>query len=167
MVYSQKAGQACKAHKKSGPFSWLVGALSPANHKRLYQGWKQTSIYPLVIHSTSCYTTSLFLSNHNSNHIHSFGTQTQKNKNTCFWSQIIFRGHSTRERFILRSHTGTGFSHSKHRKNSEEVLEKCRWWTWRVEISKEEIPGSRRSMRGYIQTCSRLKRMNLWAKGSQ
>ena len=44
------------------PNFMLVGALSPVNHevKWLYQGWKQTSIYRLVIHSTSHYTTSLF-----------------------------------------------------------------------------------------------------------
>ena len=29
-------------------------------------------------------------------------------------------------------------------------------WTGRVEISKEEIPGSKRSMHGYKMTCSRL-----------
>ena len=29
--------------------SWLVGALSPVSHKGLYQGWKQTSVYLLVI----------------------------------------------------------------------------------------------------------------------
>ena len=29
-------------------------------------------------------------------------------------------------------------------------------WTGRVEISKEEIPGSKRSMYGYILTSSRL-----------
>ena len=44
---------------------------------------------------------------------------------------FIFRGHSTREPassrvicFILRAYTGTGVSHSQHRKNSGEVLEK-------------------------------------------
>ena len=34
-------------------------------------------------------------------------------------------------------------------------------WTGRVEISKEEIPGSKRSMYGYILTYSRLKRENV------
>ena len=29
-------------------------------------------------------------------------------------------------------------------------------WTGRVEIRKEEIPGSKRSMHGYIMTYSRL-----------
>ena len=48
--------------------SWLVScALSPVNHKGLYQGWTQTSVYPLVIHSTSHYTTSLFFPNKRSN----------------------------------------------------------------------------------------------------
>ena len=39
---------------------------------------------------------------------------------------------------------GRGFG-----KNADE-------WTGRVEISKEEIPGSKHSMYGYILTCSRL-----------
>ena len=34
-------------------------------------------------------------------------------------------------------------------------------WTGRVEISKEELPGSKRSMYGYILTYSRLERQNL------
>ena len=34
-------------------------------------------------------------------------------------------------------------------------------WTRRVEISKEEIPGSKRSIYGYILTYSRLKRENV------
>ena len=38
-----------------------------------------------------------------------------------------------------------------------EVLEKnAGKWTGRVEISKEEIPGSKHSMYGYILTYSRL-----------
>ena len=40
---------------------------------------------------------------------------------------------------------------------SERDLEKnAGEWTRRVEISKEEIPGSKRSMYGYILTYSRL-----------
>ena len=34
-------------------------------------------------------------------------------------------------------------------------------WTGRLEISKEEIPGSKRSMYGYIQTYSSLERENV------
>ena len=43
-----------------------------------------------------------------------------------------------------------------------EVLGKnaCEW-TGSVEISKEEIPGSKRSMYGYILTYSRLERENV------
>ena len=64
--------------------------------------------------------------------------------------------------FILRAYTGTGVSHSQHRKKSGEVLEKnAGEWTGRVEISKEEIPGSKRSMYGYILTYSRLYRENV------
>ena len=34
--------------------------MSPINHKGLYQGWKQTSVYLLVIQSTSDWITCLF-----------------------------------------------------------------------------------------------------------
>ena len=86
-----------------------------------------------------------------------------------FWSLFIFREYSTWEPasswvayFILRSYTGTNVSHSQHRKNSEEVLVKnAGEWTERVEISKEEIPLSKCSMHGNIQTYSSLQRENL------
>ena len=58
--------------------------------------------------------------------------------------------------FILLAHTRTGVSYSQHRKNSGAGE-----WIRRVEMSKEEIPGSRRSMHGYIWTCSKIKRENL------
>ena len=59
--------------------------------------------------------------------------------------------------FILRTYTGTGVSHSRHREKVGEVVEKnAGEWTGRVEISKEEIPDSKRSMYGYILTYSRL-----------
>ena len=42
-------------------------------------------------------------------------------------------------------------------KQSGEFFEKnAGKWTGRIEISKEEIPGSKRSMYGYILTYSRL-----------
>ena len=81
-----------------------------------------------------------------------------------FFSLFIFLGHSTREQasnrvtyFIVRAYTGTGGSHRQHKKkigrgfgiNASE-------WTGRVEISKEEIPGSKRRMYGYMLTYSRL-----------
>ena len=42
------------------------------------------------------------------------------------------------------------------KKNSEEVLGKKAGGTGRVEISKEEIPGSKRNMHGNVLTYSRL-----------
>ena len=58
-----------------------------------------------------------------------FGTQNQKNNNTCLGA-FIFCKHSTQEPassrvtyFTLRV-TGTSVSHDYHRKNSKEVLEK-------------------------------------------
>ena len=48
-------------------------------------------------------------------------------------------------------------SHSQHKKKSGDILEKnAGELTGRVEIGKKEIPGSKRSMYGYILTCSRL-----------
>ena len=41
-------------------------------------------------------------------------------------------------------------------KNRERFGKNAGEWTGRVEISEEEIPGSKRSMSGYILTCSRL-----------
>ena len=64
-------------------------------HKGLYQGWKETSIYPLVSHSMSHYFTSLFFSNRNSNYIHDFGTETQNNNNTCFGACLFLRALKT------------------------------------------------------------------------
>ena len=59
--------------------------------------------------------------------------------------------------FILRAHTGTGVSHSQHRKKiKKDFGNNAGEWTGRVEISKEEFPSSRCSMRGFILTYSRL-----------
>ena len=78
-----------------------------------------------------------------------------------FLSLFIFRGHSPREPasngvtyFILRTYTGTGVRHSQHRKKLGEVF--AGEWTGRLEISKEEISGSKRSMYAYILTYSRF-----------
>ena len=99
----------------------------------------------------------------------SYSFQKSSYHKSCFFSLLIFRGHSTREPassrvayFILRAYIGIGVSHSRHRKKSGDVLEKnAGEWTGRVEISKEEIPGSKRSMYGYILTYSRLQRENV------
>ena len=55
--------------------------------------------------------------------------------------------------FILQANTGktTGRGFGK---NAGE-------WTGRVEISKEELPGSKGSVFGYILTYSRLERENV------
>ena len=87
-----------------------------------------------------------------------------------FFSQFIFCQHSTQEPassrvtyFILRKPTqelmlakaNTGKKIRRgFGKNAGE-------WTGRVEISKAEIPGSKRNIYGYILTYSRLKRKNV------
>ena len=59
--------------------------------------------------------------------------------------------------FILRAYTGTVCQPQPTQEISGEVLEKnAGEWTGRAEISEEEIPGSKRSMYGYILTYSRL-----------
>ena len=57
----------------------------------------------------------------------------------------------------MLAYTGTSVSHGQLRKKSGGVLGKnADEWTGRVEISKEKISGSKRSMYGYILTYSRL-----------
>ena len=80
-----------------------------------------------------------------------------------FWSLFIFRKHTTRELassrvtyFMLLAYTGTGVSHSQQEKFGRGFGKNAGEWTGRVEIEKEEIPGSKRSMYGYILTYSRL-----------
>ena len=71
-----------------------------------------------------------------------------------FFSLFIFRGHSTREPasgrvtyFILQAYTGTTCKPQPTQEKSGEVLGKNgAEWTGRIEISKEEIPGSKRSV---------------------
>ena len=121
--------------------SQLVGALSPVNHKGLHQGRTQTSLYLQVIHFTSHQTTS---------HV--------------FFNVFIFHRHSTRESasgkvtyFILQAYTEAMCKPQPTLEKSGEVWEKkAGEWTRRVEISKEEIPGSKCSMYGYILIYSRL-----------
>ena len=59
--------------------------------------------------------------------------------------------------FMPRAYTGTGVNHTQHRKKSGDVLEKMQVNEPEgYKISKEEIPGSKRSMYGYILTYSRF-----------
>ena len=126
--------------------SELVGTLSPVSHKGLHQGWKQTSIYLQVIHFTSHHTTSqLFWA-----YLYSAGPQ-HGNLHLAGWPILFCM--PTQEPCV---------SHSQHKKKSGEILEKnAGELTGRVEIGKKEIPGSKRSMYGYIQTYSRLERENV------
>ena len=94
----------------------------------------------------------------------SYSFHKSSDNKSCLFSLFIFRGHSTREPassrvtyFILQAYTGTmRFSHSKHRKNRERFGKNAGEWTGNLEINKGEIPGSKRSMYGYILTYSRL-----------
>ena len=77
-------------------------------------------------------------------------------RESCFFSLFLFRRHSTQEPassrvtyFILWAYTGT--------KKLGEFWKKCRYpSTRRVELNKDEIPGSKRSMYGYVLIYSGL-----------
>ena len=60
--------------------------------------------------------------------------------------------------FILRAYTGTTCYPQLTQENLGRGFgkKKAGKWTGRVEISKEEIPGSKNGLYGYIQTYSRL-----------
>ena len=119
--------------------SSLVGALSPVNHKRFHHGWIQTSLYLQVIHFTSHHPTSnMFWA-----YLYSTGTQ-HGNLHPAGWPILFCR--PTQEPCV---------SHSQHRRNWEIWGKNAGERTTRVEISKEEIPGSS-SMHGYMLTYSRL-----------
>ena len=101
-------------------------------HKGLHQGWTQTSLYLQVIHFTSHVWWA---------YLYSAGTQLG-NLHPAVSSTLFCR--PTQE---------PGVSHSRQRKKIGRGFGE---WTGRVEISQEEISGSRRSMYGYILTHSRL-----------
>ena len=78
-------------------------------------------------------------------------------------SPFILRGHSTREPassrvtyFILWAYTATILVTANTGEIGRGFGKNAGEWIGRVEISKEEIPGSKRSMYGYIPTYSRL-----------
>ena len=73
---------------------------------------------------------------------------------TYLWQGDLFYSAGLHRNHVLAT-ANTG-------KLLSEVLEKnAGEWTGSVEISKEEIPGSKRSMYGYILTYSRLYRENV------
>ena len=86
-----------------------------------------------------------------------------------FLAYLIFREHpkwepaSSRVPILFCGPTQEPcVSHSQHRKNFGRGFGKnAGEWTRSVEISKEEIPGTKRSMYGYKLTHSRLERENV------
>ena len=84
---------------KKNILSWFDNCLQPTKTGKillgLHQGWKQTSLYLQVSHSTSHYITSLFLLNHSSILSTMLECKTKKNNNTYSGAFITFRGHWT------------------------------------------------------------------------
>ena len=106
--------------------------------KRLYQGWKQTSVCLLVIHSTSHHKSLVVKAQLKS--CPQFRNVNPEKQEHMFWSPAIFRGHSTREpasivcndkqddlSCILRDHTETGVSPANTGKTRERFWKECRW----------------------------------------
>ena len=82
-----------------------------------------------------------------------------------FYSLFTFCGHSTRQPassrvtyFILQASTGTSvvLATANTGKTQRGFGKNAGEWTGGVETSKEESPGSKRSMYGYILTYPRL-----------
>ena len=119
---------------------YLVGALSPVNHKGLHQGWTQTSLYLQVIHFTSHHTTS---------HIVVFclafldSAGTQHGNLPLAGRPILFCG-PTQEPALATANEG---------KNRERFWKKnaCEW-TGRVEIRKKFLAVSVACMAMYWPT---------------
>ena len=82
-----------------------------------------------------------------------FNIPRAPNTGTCIQQGDLFYSAGLHRNHVLATanagNIGRGFG-----KNAGE-------WTGRVEISKEEIPGSKSSMYGSILTYSRLKRENV------
>ena len=70
------------------------------------------------------------------------------NMETCIWQVDLFYSVGLHRNHVSVT-ANTGEIRRGFGKNAGE-------WTRRVEISKEEVPGSKRSMYGYILTYSRL-----------
>ena len=80
-----------------------------------------------------------------------------------FLSLFIFRGNSARATasgrvtyFILRAYTGTMLATANTGEIGRGFGENAGEWTGRIEINKEEILGSERSLYGYVLAYSRL-----------
>ena len=70
------------------------------------------------------------------------------NTETCIQQGNLFYSAGLHRNHVLAT--------AQHRRNQERLGKNANEWTGRVEISKEEIPGSKRSMYGCILTYSRL-----------
>ena len=125
-------------------FLYLVSwCFEPSQPQRISSGLNTNLLYLQVIHFTSHFITShaffFFLA-----YFYSVSTQ-HGNLHPTGWP-ILFCG-PTQEPVLATTNTGKigrGFG-----KNAGE-------WTGKLEVSKEEIPGSKHSMDGYILTYSRL-----------
>ena len=147
--------------------SWLVRwcfELSPP--QRITLGLKRNfSLSSSYSFRRSLYNKSLFLKPQ-CNYIPNFRIQTHKNNYTCFGaclhSWALKMGTSINcvkdEQDDLFYSAGSHRNQCKSQPTQEKVGRGCGKsaveWTGRVEISKEEIPGSKHSMYDYLLTYS-------------
>ena len=136
----------CISHPNAGLVSWCF---EPSQPQRITSGLN-TNFTPSPNYSfhkssyhKSCFFSLFFL--------YSAGTQ-HRNLLPAGWPILFSR--PTQEQVLATANT---------RQNWERVWKNAGEWTRRVEISKEEIPGSKRNMYGYILTYSRLYRENIYA----
>ena len=119
--------------------SYLVGALSAVNHKDTRAEHKLHSVSKLFISQLTISPVMLFQPIHIPR---ALNTGTCIPQGNLFYLAGLHKNQCYPQ--VTQEKLGRGFG-----KNAGE-------WTGRVEISKEELPGGRRSMHGYIQTCSRF-----------
>ena len=110
--------------------SYLVGGLSPVSRKGLHQGWTQNSLYHQVIHFKSHSTTSPAF------WAYSYSAGTRHGNLYPTGGPTLFCG-PTLEFLVATADTG---------KNRKSFWKNAGEWTGRLEISKEEILGSKHSM---------------------
>ena len=83
-----------------------------------------------------------------------FNIPRAPNTGTCIQQGDLFYSEGLQRNHVLATANTGKILWEVFGKNAGE-------WTGSVEINKEEIPGSKRSMYGYILTYSRLERENV------
>ena len=144
--------------------SFVSWYFQPSQPQKNTSGLKiHFNLSPTDLFHKTLHNESLFLKPQHKFYPQFWNTNPEKQQH-MFKSQFIFCGHSTWE--PASSRVTYFYSVGLHRNRCQPQLIQENFgrgfgkdageWTRRVKISKEEIPGSRCSMYGYILTYSRL-----------